>query len=239
MDDGLGRLPLQHYRCGQQLQFHDAHEQPEPRRGNRRRCIVGWDVPSSADDDGDIRCDGAHPNYDLGYAVEQRLRLGEVREAPTFLVRNYPITAPILTYIPIGNVLKATAIDRTPQQIRRSAPKAYKFFAQFKWGSGGTNVNVFLQTSYDGGASWWDSIYLYPFYKVSANEFYTLARVTGSGTSRQLKNDQSFSPGQVMSCTIGTLFRLLIKTAGTYAGTTLSVDMQTDHSLSLASGFLP
>jgi hypothetical protein len=80
---------------------------------------------------------------------------------------------------------------------------------------------------------------MYPFYKVSANEFYNLARVTGSGTSRQLHNDQSFSPGQVLSCSIGAMFRMLIKTAGTYSGTTLSVDMLTDHSLSLASGFLP
>ena len=95
--------------------------------------------------------------------------------------------------------------------------------AKFTWGSGGTTVDAYVQTSLDEGTTWIDV----------ANFHFLLASATKVLTLSSLTPVASFAPtnGSIASDTVkdgvfGNKWRVLVKSTGTYAGnTTLEVDV--------------
>jgi len=95
--------------------------------------------------------------------------------------------------------------------------------AQFTYGSGGATVDVYVQTSLDGGLSWIDVM----------NFHFTTA--TGAAVSAVLSStalaaavvptDGSLASNTILSGLLGDRIRLKYVTTGTYAGgTSLRVD---------------
>lgn len=98
--------------------------------------------------------------------------------------------------------------------------------AKFVYGSGGTTAKVWIQTSIDGGASWFD-IANFAFTTANANKLHVIGFnpatpfVAGTTPGAQALADNTILPG-----ILGDRFRAVVTTTGTYAGgTTLTVDV--------------
>lgn len=93
--------------------------------------------------------------------------------------------------------------------------------AAFTYGSGGTNVDAYVQTSLDLGQTWVDimefNFLVASITKISAVVWSTaLAAVTVPG-------DGALTANTIVSGLLGDRFRLKYKSTGTYAATTLAV----------------
>jgi hypothetical protein len=94
--------------------------------------------------------------------------------------------------------------------------------AQLVYGSGGTTIDVYVQTSVDGGASWIDVMNFHmttaSFAKASA-VVATTALAAGAAVT-----DGSLASGTILSGLIGDRVRTKTVIVGTYAASTLRVD---------------
>jgi len=114
-----------------------------------------------------------------------------------------------------------TAQVTTPQSIAGTTYLAVE--TQFTYGSGGTTVDVWVQTSLDGGNSWIDVM---NFHFTTA----TLSKVSAVVNSTALAaavapGDGTLASNTILSGLLGDRVRLKITTTGTYAGgSTLRVD---------------
>lgn len=90
--------------------------------------------------------------------------------------------------------------------------------ATFGYGSGGTTANVAVQTSLDGGTTWFDIAY-FAFTTASATKYVNLAGLTAKGSTSY----SALAGDGVNEGLIGDRLRAVITTTGTYANTTLSV----------------
>ena len=105
------------------------------------------------------------------------------------------------------------------------APRNLTAQANFVYGSGGTTVDAYLQTSLDGGVTWTD-IANFHFTTASARKAVNLSAATPVTTPVAL-TDGSMSSNSCQDGLLGFIFRLKYVTVGTYAaGTTLRVDIQ-------------
>lgn len=97
--------------------------------------------------------------------------------------------------------------------------------AQFTYGSGGTSADVYVQTSLDGGLTWFD-IANFHFTTSSANK---LSAVVGEPatpfTAGTTPGSGALTANTVLNGIIGDRIRALVTTVGTYAATALRVDM--------------
>ena len=118
-----------------------------------------------------------------------------------------------------------SGVGQTPV-IGLEQAKYLVLHANFVYGSGGTSADVYVQTSVDGGASWFD-IANFHFLTTSGKKVsvvecspatpFTAATVPGSA---------ALSANTVLNGVIGDRVRALVTTVGTYAGgTTLAIDM--------------
>jgi hypothetical protein len=93
---------------------------------------------------------------------------------------------------------------------------------KFAWGSGGTTVDAYVQTSLDGGATWID-IHNFHFTTSSLNNVVNLSSGTAV-TTAVTPSDGNMSSNTSQDGIIGSLLRVKYKSSGTYAGgTNLSV----------------
>lgn len=105
-------------------------------------------------------------------------------------------------------------------------PNNLAFQWTFTYGSGGTTVNAWLQTSLDGGGTWCDV--------ASPAQFATTsARVAGSVISaisfaQTAATDGTLAAGTLNNGLFGPLWRVKYTSVGTYAGTTLRLDGYSD-----------
>lgn len=90
--------------------------------------------------------------------------------------------------------------------------------ATFAYGSGGSTANVAVQTSLDGGTTWFDIAY-FAFTTSSATKYVNLAGLTAKGVTSYA----ALAGDGVNEGLIGDRLRAVITTTGTYANTTLSV----------------
>ena len=104
--------------------------------------------------------------------------------------------------------------ERTPKQLTA--------IGKFLYGSGGTNVNAWLQTSLDGGTTWFDVI----------NFLFTTAALTKASTVVPVSanaitlTDGALAGNTSIAGLFGRLWRVKYTTTGTYAGlTSLEVDV--------------
>jgi hypothetical protein len=98
--------------------------------------------------------------------------------------------------------------------------------AKFTYGSGGTSVNAYLQTSLDGGTTWID-IANWSLTTASATSVYSLSPATPV-TTAYVPTDGTLGANTSKDGIQGNLFRVKWTSVGTYAGTTLRVDMVRD-----------
>ena len=91
----------------------------------------------------------------------------------------------------------------------------------FVYGSSGTNMTVYVQTSFDGGATWTD-IACFQSTTASQRRLYNLISSVGV-TSIATPTDGSLSANTSVNGLIGDRIRLKYTSTGTYVATTLQV----------------
>lgn len=95
----------------------------------------------------------------------------------------------------------------------------------FAYGSGGTSGTVWVQTSLDGGKTWCD-VAAIALGLVSARQLANVSSLTPK-TTAAAATDGTLAAGTVNDGIVGTQWRTKLTTVGTYAGTTLEVDLDT------------
>ncbi|MBB3297895.1 MULTISPECIES: hypothetical protein [unclassified Rhizobium] len=110
-----------------------------------------------------------------------------------------------------------------------AAPRNLAVQAKFNYGSGGTSVDVYLQTSLDGGQTWID-IANFHFTTSSATAIFNLSAATPK-TTAVTPTDGSLAANTCVDGILGAQFRTKVVSVGTYAGsTTIAIDLVTDQA---------
>jgi hypothetical protein len=95
----------------------------------------------------------------------------------------------------------------------------------FTYGSGGTTVDAYIQTTLDGGSTWTD-VAECSFATTTARKIYNVSGLTG-GTTPLTASDGALTANTALAQGVmGNKWRVKYVTTGTYAGgTTLNVDV--------------
>nr|WP_294549961.1 hypothetical protein [uncultured Rhodopila sp.] len=118
------------------------------------------------------------------------------------------------------------AAATTPAKLN-GTPRNLTVQANFTWGSGGTTADAYLQTSLDGGLTWTD-IANFHFTTSSARFVFNLNAQTPV-TTEYTPTNGAIAANTCKDGVLGPQFRVLYQSSGTYAGTTLAVDVQGDQ----------
>ena len=121
--------------------------------------------------------------------------------------------ATLLTFDPITTAV--SALTSTPVSLGRVEVLAIN--ADFAYGSGGTTVKAWVQTSLDGGVTWMD-IANFAFTTAAARRAYNLTNV--AVTAIATPTDGTLADNTSVNGFLGTMFRVKYTTTGTYAGAT-------------------
>lgn len=115
-----------------------------------------------------------------------------------------------------------SAQTTAPLQVAPVRPENLALYANFTYGSGGTTVDGWVQTSHDGGSTWMD-IANFHFTTSSTKAIYNLSALTVVATTATI-TDGSLASNTTKDGILGTLYRVKYTTVGTYAGaTTLAI----------------
>jgi hypothetical protein len=97
--------------------------------------------------------------------------------------------------------------------------------AQFNliYGSGGATVDAYLQTSLDGGTTWIDIINFHGT-TAAATKVYNLNSQTPV-TTAVAPTDGTMTANTSQDGILGPIYRVKYKSSGTYAATTLAIDV--------------
>jgi hypothetical protein len=111
-----------------------------------------------------------------------------------------------------------TAATTTPDILDMAFHRSLTVQFNFSYGSGGTSVDVYVQTTFDGGTTWTD---IANFHATTSNELrlYNLNRAT-SVTSIATPTDGALSANTSVDGLLGDRVRVKFTTVGTYAGST-------------------
>jgi hypothetical protein len=132
----------------------------------------------------------------------------------------------LLTTALTGHVSEKLLFDQAPQSLAIEA--------DFVYGSGGTSVKAWVQTSLDGGESWID-IANFAFATTSAKKVANLSSLTPVSTL-YTPTDGSLADNTVKDGILGPMFRVKTTSVGTYAGgTTLDVHIVANGTRYLAT----
>lgn len=131
----------------------------------------------------------------------------------------------ILPTTPIAAAISSAVVSGTLQLS--AAPRNLTVQANFIYGSGGTTVDAYLQTSLDGGTTWTD-IANFHFTTASARKIINLNSQTPE-TTQITPTDGSMTANTAQDGILGLMFRVKYQSSGTYAGTTtLRIDVAND-----------
>jgi hypothetical protein len=118
------------------------------------------------------------------------------------------------------------AVVSTPLQLRPvegDIAQNVGLQANFTYGSGGTSATIWVQTSFDAGATWID-VANFAFATTTALALFNLSALTPV-TTQYTATDGTLASNTAKDGLIGSLWRTKLTTVGTYAGsTTLRVD---------------
>src|SRR5215469_17534026 len=137
----------------------------------------------------------------------------------TALLNGVLITTPVTAAL--GPVMQTGA--------RVGVPNNALLQGKLTYGSGGTTVDAWVQTSIDGGGSWCD-VANFHFTTASARFIFNLSSTTVI-TTQATPTDGTMAANTSSSGLIGPRWRVKYSSTGTYAGTTLEVDMEADQPL--------
>jgi hypothetical protein len=132
----------------------------------------------------------------------------------------------ILPTTPITAAISTPALSGILQL--NAAPRNLTAQVNFIYGSGGTTVDAYLQTSFDGGATWTD-IANFHFLLASARKVVNLNAQTPQ-TTQVTPTDGSMAANTAQDGVLGPIFRVKYQSTGIYVGTTLRVDLTTDQA---------
>lgn len=123
----------------------------------------------------------------------------------------------------------AIASTVTPAVKFSAPPRSLAIQANFAYGSGGTSVDGYVQTSLDGGTTWID-IAQFHFTTSSARFVYNLNSQTPV-TTEYTATDGSLAANTAKDGILGPQYRAKYQSSGTYAGaTSLSIDIACDQA---------
>lgn len=139
------------------------------------------------------------------------------------LVLCAPAEARRLAAIPITTAV--TAQTTAPFQFTRGVPPTgLSIQLRVVYGSGGTTIAAWVQTSLDGGATWADVAAIAAVTTASVTSVYNVSALTPKITPIVI-TDGSLAAGGAIDGLVGPLWRVKYTTTGTYATTTLFVDI--------------
>lgn len=129
----------------------------------------------------------------------------------------------------IASVTITTAVtNQTTAPFQISKPPTTSGISiqiNFTYGSGGTSVSAWLQTSLDGGATWNDVAAPAAITTASVKSVFNVSAETPALTPIAT-TDGSLAAGTAKDGLVGPIWRLKYTSVGTYAGgTTLTVDL--------------
>ena len=122
-----------------------------------------------------------------------------------------------------------TALPATPGPSVpfNGTPREITIQANFTYGSGGTSVDAYVQSSVDNGVTWFD-IANFHFTTSSAIRQFNLCSSTPQATQKT-PTSGSLAANTAIDGIMGPILRALYVTTGTYGGTTnLSIDIASD-----------
>ena len=129
-----------------------------------------------------------------------------------------------MTYIPATLVLMNETITTAQTASTKTAvtglarAKSLAIYINFVYGSSGTSVDAYIQTSFDGGTTWID-IAEYSGTTSSQKRAYNLSALTPV-TSIYTPSDGAMASNTSKDGFIGDQIRVKFTSVGTYAGTT-------------------
>lgn len=112
----------------------------------------------------------------------------------------------------------ATPLTTASWRFRERGPRNLCVEAIFTYGSGGTTVDAYVQTSFDGGTTWVDIFNFHPT-TASLSSIVNLSCLTPV-TTVYPPTDGTLASNTVKDGVLGDLLRVKYKSAGTYAGGT-------------------
>lgn len=107
------------------------------------------------------------------------------------------------------------------------APRNLTLQANFVYGSGGTTVDAYVQTSVDGGNTWVDVCNFH--FTTSSQRFLFNLNAQTPVTTEYTATDGSLSSNTSKDGILGSQLRVKYQSTGTYSGTSLSVDATSDQ----------
>lgn len=118
-----------------------------------------------------------------------------------------------------------TAVGQTPV-IGLASCKFLALYANFVYAAGGTSADVYVQSSIDGGTTWFD-IANFHFLTTTAKKMSTVVIDPATPlTPGSVPGSGALAANTVLNGIIGDRLRALVTTVGTYTGaTTLAIDM--------------
>lgn len=108
-----------------------------------------------------------------------------------------------------------------------AAPRNLTVQANFTPGTGGTSVTAYLQTSLDGGTTWAD-IACFAFTTAAARKALNFSSQTPV-TSQVTLTNGSMTANTAQDGLLGAKFQVIYGSVGTYAGASLTIDVQCDE----------
>lgn len=120
-----------------------------------------------------------------------------------------------------------TGVVSQPLKLN-GAPRNLTIEAEFTYGSGGTTVDAYVQTTIDGGKTWID-IAQFHFATASLSGVYNLSALTPV-TTQYAPTNGTLAANTAKDGILGPQFQVLLTTTGTYAGgTTLAIHAAADQ----------
>lgn len=115
----------------------------------------------------------------------------------------------------------------------KDAPLRLGIMAAFNYGSGGTTADAYVQTSFDGGATFWDLCNFHFTTSSVLAAYFNLSALTAQATQITSALKQvAIAANTAQDGFLGARFQCQFKSTGTYAGgTTLSINLVADKPL--------
>lgn len=130
---------------------------------------------------------------------------------------------PSINLLPVATITTATTIVGPEYLFGPRAVESLAVEGIFVYGSGGTTAKVFVQTSLDGGATWFDVLNL-AFLLATASKLGSVSTAVALGTQGAAAGDGALADNSANQGVLGDRVRVKVITTGTYAGgTTIAV----------------